>query len=62
MPPQEGIYSIHRHMVLFTQHHLSLLVLKKHICSAQQRDDEQELHPQQPNGGSVEKEEINQQG
>lgn len=31
------IYSIHGHMVLLTQHHLSLLVLKKHICWAQRR-------------------------
>lgn len=33
MAPRAGIYSVLRHMVLFTQHHLSLLVLKKHICS-----------------------------
>lgn len=30
--PQEAICSTHGHMALFTQHHLSLLVLKKHIC------------------------------
>lgn len=52
-PPQEEIYSIHRHMVLFTQHHLSLLVLKKHICSVQHCDDELEQHAQQPKDGSV---------